>query len=182
MRTEVFVEADMTRFVAFGGTVRRGVLAVVWAGCLVAAGCAVEGHTLAPPGPEPPAPPARVGRWSQVGTSVEGRAIRAWFAGSGDRRVLYVGAIHGNESAGVTLLEGLIARIEAQPGSLDGHEVIVLPAANPDGLAADSRTNANGVDLNRGFPTDNFRPGGTHGRHPGSEPEVRAIIDLIVDV
>ena len=68
----------------------------------------------------------------------------------------------------------------------DGVPVAILPVANPDGLAARTRTNARGVDLNRNFPASNFdggyaaaRPRNNPGPSAASEPETQALIRLI---
>ena len=58
-----------------------------------------------------------------------------------------------------------------------------MPAANPDGLERGTRANANGVDLNRNFPSSDWtmlapRAGG-HGVRPASEPETQAIVRAI---
>jgi protein MpaA len=73
-----------------------------------------------------------------VGHSVEGRAIRP--SGSGSTMLL-VGCIHGNECAGMAIVRRFVGV----------HGVVVLPTLNPDGLAAGTRGNARGVDLNRDF-------------------------------
>jgi protein MpaA len=91
-------------------------------------------------------------------------------------RVLVVGCIHGNETAGIP-----IARRLARQGAPVGADLWVVPTINPDGVAADSRGNAHGVDLNRNFPFDWTRlSGGEYsGSGPLSEPEARAAARLI---
>ena len=84
-----------------------------------------------------------------LGRSTEGRAIRAVRLGDRDaaRKVLVVGAIHGNERAGLRVTRALRART-----GIDRVDLWVVDTVNPDGLAQGSRQNARGVDLNRNFP------------------------------
>jgi murein peptide amidase A len=58
----------------------------------------------------------------------------------------------------------------------------IVPALNPDGLGMAERTNARGVDLNRNMPTHNWAPRPAHGPEPMSEPESRALYDLLLSV
>jgi protein MpaA len=113
-----------------------------------------------------------------IGRSVEGRPIVAVHSGDpeADVEVLVVGAVHGNEAAGLPIARRLIAA-----GAPRGAQLWVVPSLNPDGVAAGSRGNAHGVDLNRNFPFD-WRPlGGLEYSGPGplSEPEARAAHRLI---
>ncbi|KAL4531307.1 hypothetical protein Ndes2437A_g08645 [Nannochloris sp. 'desiccata'] len=73
-----------------------------------------------------------------------------------------VGNIHGDETLGRTLTVGLAewlcANYETDSTAkkiVRGSHLYLMPSLNPDGYAADSRFNANGVDLNRDFP-DHF--------------------------
>ena len=55
---------------------------------------------------------------------------------------------------------------------------------NPDGLKKGTRGNANGVDLNRNFPSSDWSPESPQkknypGTHPASEPETRAVMAAI---
>ena len=136
-------------------------------------------------GPTRPQPDLRVStaevdpRWRTIGTSVEGRPIRAWIDGTGPHTSLFVGGMHGDEPSGTDLLESFVVYLEKHPETLQGQRVLIVPAANPDGLAAGTRTNAHDIDLNRNFPTANYRRGGRRGSLPASEPEVRALNRLI---
>jgi protein MpaA len=127
----------------------------------------------------PPVPPAR--QELVVGQSVRGRAIRAVVVGplSAARRVLVVGCVHGDETAGVAVTRALRSTVPPM-----GTSLWVIDTVNPDGCAAHTRQNAHGVDLNRNSPW-HWRaldaPGGTvySGPHALSEPESRAIVALV---
>jgi protein MpaA len=90
--------------------------------------------------------------------------------------VLVVGDVHGNERAG----ERIVARLRR--GAPDGVRMWLIRTANPDGVAAGTRQNAHGVDLNRNFPY-RWRPGPRGTYYPGpraaSEPETRALMRLV---
>lgn len=138
-----------------------------------------------------------------IGTSVEGRAIAAYFFGEGEEVLLFVGGIHGGYEWNSTLLAyQFIDYLKANPAVISQNLTIaVIPSANPDGLhvvtgaegrfvAADipaqtttvpGRFNANGVDLNRNFDCK-WKPESmwrgevvSSGSAAFSEPEARAI-------
>ena len=116
-----------------------------------------------------------------VGHSVDGRTIHPVLLGSpgAAHRVLVVGCIHGNETAGIAIVRRLIAA-----GAPAGTEIVAVPSLNPDGCARGTRQNARGVDLNRNFPSNWARIGRRgsfqwSGPHPLSEPESRYAVALI---
>ncbi|NNE93927.1 MAG: murein tripeptide amidase MpaA, partial [Verrucomicrobiales bacterium] len=71
----------------------------------------------------------------------------------------------------------------------------VVPCLNPDGVTLGTRGNANGVDLNRNFPTEDWQAEPVKyrwhvvepemtipiltGDAPGSEPETQVLIELV---
>jgi protein MpaA len=105
-----------------------------------------------------------------LGRSTEGRAIRATRIGdpASPRKVLIVGAIHGNERQGIRVTRALRRR------ELRGADVWLVNTVNPDGLARHSRHNARGVDLNRNF-SQGWRAGEGGGSRPFSERESRVV-------
>jgi protein MpaA len=112
-----------------------------------------------------------------IGSSVEGRPIVASHRGTpGGTVVLVVGVIHGNENAGLAILDDL--RTMPVPVGID---LWLMDAINPDGLANDVRGNGNQVDLNRNFPHDWTQVAQVgeweySGTGPASEPETQAFI------
>jgi protein MpaA len=118
-----------------------------------------------------------------VGHSVRGRAIVAYERGNPTApATLVVGMIHGTEPAGLAV----IRRLRHVPIPA-GVRLWLVPTVNPDGLAAGTRQNAHGVDLNRNWPTAwvrNGRPwdGYYSGPRPMSEPENRAMRAFILRV
>jgi len=118
---------------------------------------------------------------SSLGRSADGRPIMAIETGDLDasRRMLVVGCIHGNEPAGIAIAERLAH--DPPPRELD---LWIIPILNPDGVVANVRGNANGVDLNRNFPF-RWRPlTGIYdsGPYPLSEPESRIAQRLITEL
>jgi hypothetical protein len=124
--------------------------------------------------------------------SVQGRAImvRDILPQAVHLRVLVVAAMHGDElsSASVALHWLKMAQLESQ-----NTHWRFIPVLNPDGLMRKPawRMNANGVDLNRNFPTPNWQretkvywekttrkdPRRWPGRTPLSEPEARFLVN-----
>lgn len=108
-------------------------------------------------------------------------------------RALVIGGIHGDELSSVSVIFKWMARMEQDV--TDHVHWRVLPLLNPDGLlrAKPQRMNANGVDLNRNFPTDDWlrdshehwikRTGANPRRYPGatpmSEPEIHWLVGEI---
>ncbi len=127
--------------------------------------------------------------------SVNGRTlwVRDINPGNATVRVLVLGAIHGDELSSASMALQWI-RMAEQPADMP--QVVhwrFIPALNPDGLfnRPPKRVNANGVDLNRNFPTPNWErdakiywekrtrkdPRRYPGPKPLSEPESRFLIE-----
>ncbi len=114
-----------------------------------------------------------------VGSSVENRRIETVVFGTGSDVVLIVATIHGSEPAGTTLVEYLSDHLSRDNSLLERRRIVIVPVANPDGLAHNSRFNARGVDLNRNFAADNRQNNRRNGMTALSEPEARVISQLI---
>ncbi len=122
----------------------------------------------------PPTAHARVVVRRRIGTSVRQRPIFAYRVGNPGARLkaVIVGSMHGDEPAGVGVVRAIIRRAPVRRV-----DMWVVPTINPDGLAAHTRQNARGVDLNRNWRHHWVRQTGQYDSGPGpfSEPETRAM-------
>ncbi|MFY9916475.1 MAG: DUF2817 domain-containing protein [Nocardioidaceae bacterium] len=113
-----------------------------------------------------------------IGQSVRDHAIRAYEMGSrrAAKTVVVIGAMHGNETEGSTVISAMMA---GKP--IKGVHIWAIRRDNPDGVLADHRRNAHGVDLNRNFPTKWKKLTGNYysGPRPRSEPETRALMRFL---
>jgi len=118
-----------------------------------------------------------------IGTSVKGRPITGVHrAYPGARnKVVIIGSIHGNERAGQRVVRDLLGR--SLPRDVD---LWLLRTVNPDGVAADTRTHADHVDLNRNFSYHwrSLNRGTIEWSGPRalSEPESRALRAFILKI
>jgi hypothetical protein len=117
-----------------------------------------------------------------IGRTHRDRRITAYRIGPADApsRYVVIGCMHGDESAGRRIAVHRMLKRRAP----DGVQVWIVPTMNPDGLAAGQRTNARGVDLNRNFPSSDWRyqDAGTRyysGPRAASERETRAMVRFL---
>jgi protein MpaA len=98
--------------------------------------------------------------------------------------VLIIGVFHGDEPEGEFLVNKLMQKISENPDLAGKNKILFIPCLNPDGKNANTRTNSNGVDLNRNFPTKNWELSAEKdnyysGISPASEIETRFLIKII---
>lgn len=93
--------------------------------------------------------------------------------------VLVIGCMHGDEPQGEHLIN------EYLKNNKDS-KLVFIPCLNPDGVKANTRVNANGVDLNRNFPTKNWELTEKNeffgGEKPASEVETKFLIDVVEEI
>lgn len=89
--------------------------------------------------------------------SVKGRTIytSTISPAQASARVLVIGGIHGDELSSASMALHWIRYAQQSPNNVQWK---FIPALNPDGLFSQpaKRVNANGVDLNRNFPTSDW--------------------------
>lgn len=96
-----------------------------------------------------------------------------------NKKILVIGVFHGDEPQGKFLIEEYL---DKYPDT----KIFFVPCLNPDGMSLETRTNANGVDLNRNFPTKNWelteKNESFGGEFPASEIETNFLIDVINEI
>ena len=127
-----------------------------------------------------------------LGKSVQGRDIFGYAIGDPkeENKILIIGCIHGVEPQSKDFCNFFLKEIENLEWNKESF-LIVIPCLNPDGLVLKTRQNANGVDLNRNFPSKSWTPIPQASKNkssnspyypgigPASEPETKAIINLL---
>ncbi len=115
-----------------------------------------------------------------IGYSQLNAPIEAYeFGPKNKSKILILGGIHGDETEGVTAALGLLSEF-TKNYSFDICTTLI-PRSNPDGVLLKTRSNFNGVDLNRNLPTQDWtsevkNPRYNPGPQPLSEPENKALI------
>ncbi len=153
--------------------------------CWITVGCASTDSPPAkmvqpmPATETPTIPPASI-----LGYSVQQRPIELHRFGAGERPVLIMGAIHGNETGAAILAQKMLDELGRNPGLAGGVPIALIPIANPDGYAAGTRVNAHHIDLNRNFPASNWstrarKLNNFGGGSSGSEPETVLLMQTI---
>jgi len=122
--------------------------------------------------------------WDVWAKSVEGRNIYLYEIGKGKPVTLIFGAFHGSEPLSSELAFQFAEYLYNEYIIKINSTIVIVPAVNPDGLVRSKRTNANGVDINRNFPAQNWtseyqKENQNPGELPGSEPETKAVIALL---
>lgn len=116
-----------------------------------------------------------------IGTSVKGTPIIARRYGTATGpTVLIVGQIHGREKGSLQVIKGIVDGFASKASAMN---VWVIDVANPDGDVKNLRTNSRAVDLNRNFPTSDWKLSARgryfSGKSPMSEPETKALVEFI---
>ena len=117
------------------------------------------------------------------------------FGGNNSNCILFLGGVHGDELPTVYVLLKFANYIKDNPALFKDKCIIIAPLVNPDGFFAkpSQRVNANGIDLNRNFPTRDWQASAwlqwerkCHknkryypGKKPGSEQETLFQMALI---
>ena len=114
-----------------------------------------------------------------LGYSESKRPIYAEKFGSGEKSILFLATIHGNEWSGLPLLQAFAQSSEIQNIEKE-LSIILVPMINPDAFAIQERNNINWVDINRNFPSENYGKSRRNGESVLSEEESK-IIDTLIE-
>lgn len=114
--------------------------------------------------------------------STSGKPVELKLVGNGNMRILVLGSLYGNEPESLELMDSL-ARAAEKYAQSPSYSFLLVKTPNPDGVVERIRTNTNGVDLNRNFPSTWFtaNPNRLTGSHPASEVETKNVMKLLAE-
>ena len=103
----------------------------------------------------------------------------------GQRPILLMGGIHGDEPEGVRLAQDTLNWLKNSHNA--GAKLspwICIPCLNVDGVAKGTRVNGRGVDLNRNYPSKDWSREFSKERYfpgegPASEIEIQGVVEII---
>ena len=108
--------------------------------------------------------------------TAQGNLVSLCGIASDINQTLVIGVVHGDEYQGEKLIYKYI-------DEFDKTGVLFIPCLNPDGRDLNTRTNSNGVDINRNFPTKNWelteKDNYYGGSEPASEIETKFLVKII---
>ena len=109
-------------------------------------------------------------------TTKQGNTISLLGFNNKKSQTLIIGVVHGDEPQGEYLINRYLSENIKE-------DVLFIPCLNPDGKVQETRTNSNGVDLNRNFPTKNWehteKDNYYSGDEPASEIETKFLVNII---
>lgn len=105
----------------------------------------------------------------------------------GSNPLILIGGVHGDEPEGYTLAEKTLEWLKSESyrkQSQGKRDWILIPRINVDGCMANTRVNAQGIDLNRNFPSKSWKLSDKKDRYysgdfPASSPEIQNLVQLI---
>lgn len=119
--------------------------------------------------------------WNRRLQSSQKRPIETLLFGTGNRRIVFLSSLHGDEPQSVGVIEQLAQHLTSHPDLLAGCKILLVRSPNPDGLEGRFSLNSRGVDLNRNFPGSNWTktPDRRSGSKAASEVETAALVKLL---
>lgn len=122
---------------------------------------------------------------TSLGTPIELYASESLDALRGQKPILLIGGVHGDEPEGVRLAQDTLKWLLEQTRL--GQRLVpwvVIPCLNVDGYQRGTRVNGRGVDLNRNYPSRDWSSAFEKERYfpgsaPASEPEIQGVVELI---
>ena len=121
-----------------------------------------------------------------LGKSVKGKEIKGYFFGDEKsfNKTIIIGGIHGVEPQSKEVCELYIDEVKNKPFPKDCF-LVLIPCINPDGIELNTRGNANGVDLNRNFPSNGWQSvplANNNAYYPGVKPASELETQIIVNL